>query len=402
MTDVTPADDVPAPDGAPVAAAPAPATKEAASRGWHGRVPASPRRRGTWLPSWEMVTTKQLELRKRRGLMVVVVLLTIGLPFLVLGLRLLFHAVAPKSYGPAGSPTVFQDLIGPMAELGFVVAATLGATAGTTDLTDGLFRHLVITGRSRLSLYFARIPAGCSILVPLVGVAFASLCLVTAYAGTPQPTSVNENGVAIPLHLDQAQLETWLLDHPTETAQMGPGAAIAVPLGPGGPVSVLPRNPAAVRQQVERNIGAIYQSYASDEIAGSNPPVDQMVKIGLWLELEIVIGFLVGLGLGSLTGQRTVATILMIILEIILTPILSNAVIPHLLNAQRLVVGVAMGQLRPSGLASPIQGGHGPRIFGGRGLGIPLMPTWAMIAVIVGWIVGWTVLGAWRMATRDA
>jgi hypothetical protein len=25
-----------------------------------------------------------------------------------------------------------------------------------------------------------------------------------------------------------------------------------------------------------------------------------------------------------------------------------------------------------------------------------------MITVIVGWIVGWSVIGAWRMATRDA
>jgi len=25
-----------------------------------------------------------------------------------------------------------------------------------------------------------------------------------------------------------------------------------------------------------------------------------------------------------------------------------------------------------------------------------------MIAVIVGWIVGWSVIGAWRMMTRDA
>jgi hypothetical protein len=30
------------------------------------------------------------------------------------------------------------------------------------------------------------------------------------------------------------------------------------------------------------------------------------------------------------------------------------------------------------------------------------MPTWAMITVIAGWIVGWSVIGAWRMATRDA
>jgi hypothetical protein len=30
------------------------------------------------------------------------------------------------------------------------------------------------------------------------------------------------------------------------------------------------------------------------------------------------------------------------------------------------------------------------------------MPTWAMITVIAGRIVGWSVIGAWRMVTRDA
>jgi hypothetical protein len=35
-------------------------------------------------------------------------------------------------------------------------------------------------------------------------------------------------------------------------------------------------------------------------------------------------------------------------------------------------------------------------------IGFPPMPTWAMISLIVGWIVGWSGLGAWRMMTRDA
>ena len=39
---------------------------------------------------------------------------------------------------------------------------------------------------------------------------------------------------------------------------------------------------------------------------------------------------------------------------------------------------------------------------GGVGLVIPPMPTWAMTAVIVGWIAGWLAIGAWKMTTRDA
>ncbi len=112
-----------------------------------------------------------------------------------------------------------------------------------------------------------------------------------------------------------------------------------------------------------------------------------MVKIGLWLELGI--GFLVGLGVGSLIGQRTVSTVLMIVLEIIVTPILAAHVIPYFINGQRVVVGIAMDQLRPAGLAGTGAGGPGRVLFGGRGvLEIPPMPTWAMITVIVGWIVG--------------
>jgi len=65
---------------------------------------AAGRRYGSWIPTWGLIATKHLELRRRRTLMVVVVLLTVGLPVLVLGLRLLFHLADPKSYGPAGSP----------------------------------------------------------------------------------------------------------------------------------------------------------------------------------------------------------------------------------------------------------------------------------------------------------
>ena len=180
---------------------------------------AVPGRYRSWIPSWGLITTKHLELRKRRGLMVVAVLLTVGLPVLVLGIRLLFHVADPKSYGPAGSPSVFQFLCQPMAEFGFIIAATLGATAGTTDLTDGMFRHLVITGRSRLALYLARIPAGLSIVLPLVAVAFAIVCLVTSFAGTPQPASVDVNGISVPAQLSQAQLKSWILQHPRQYDQ---------------------------------------------------------------------------------------------------------------------------------------------------------------------------------------
>ena len=85
---------------------------------------------------------------------------------------------------------------------------------------------------------------------------------------------------------------------------------------------------------------------------------------------------------GVNTGQRTLTTITLIGLEIIVTPILAGHVIPYFLDGQRLVVGLAMDQLRPAALAPGTGGGPGGPgrvLFGGRGaLGIPPMPTWAM------------------------
>jgi len=115
---------------------------------------------------------------------------------------------------------------------------------------------------------------------------------------------------------------------------------------------------------------------------------------------------MVALGLGSLMGQRTVPIILLIFIEIIITPPLATHVLPYFIDGQRLLVGVAMDQLQPSSLTGAVMfrpglGGPGPG-GGGPALQIPPMPTWAMISVIAGWIVGWSAIGAWRMATRDA
>jgi hypothetical protein len=368
-----------------------PLLSEARSPARPGRTPAA-RRLGASMPTWDLIATKHLELRKRRGLMITVAVMIIAPTVLILGLRLAFHLFDPAHYGPAGDPTTFDGIANLTAEFGFIVAAVVGAAAATTDLNDGVFRYLVITGRSRLALYLARIPAGLAILVSALAIAFTMLCLVTAYESAPQPTTVSmNNGISIPANFDQAQLQTWVAAHPQQAPQ-------AFQAGPGG---------APVPPPAGRGIATDYTYYTATEDAEFNPAANEMAKIGLWLTLEVGIGFMVGLGLGSLTGQRTLSTILLIALEIIVTPIFARTQIPYFLNGQRLDVGVAMDQLRPAALAPANPGGGGPGpgglLFGGRGaLGIPPMATWAMISVIVGWIVVWSVLGAWRMMTRDA
>jgi len=361
-----------------------------------------------------MIATRCMELRKRRGLMAALILVNIGIPAVFLIIRLLAHAIAPHSYAPAGGYAIFSTMVaGVLFVFGFIVAATLGCTAGSVDLTEGMFRHLVVTGRSRLALYLARIPAGLAILVPLVAAGFAIVCIVCALAA---PTQLSFNGVNVPPGLSQPALETWAAGHADDVIcnfpiNIGPSSDLAQavnsvqcggnngpPVTKGGPG--VPTQPQVTRAQVEdaarRIAGVNFADYSRQFLS---PSISLMVKAGLWLELYAAIGLLVGLGLSSLMGQRTVPVILMIILEIVLTPLLSHAPIAHLLNVQRSLVGIAVTHFEPGGL---------PSVFGGGdhngGPGVPGVTESATVAVciIAGWVVIWTVLGAWRMVKRDA
>jgi hypothetical protein len=364
-----------------------------------------------------MIATRIMELRKRRGLMIALILVTIGIPTVFLVIRLLVHAIAPKSYGPAGGYDIFTALVaGVLYVFGFIMAATLGCTAGSIDLTEGMFRHLVVTGRSRLALYLARIPAGLAIIVSLVAVGFTIVCAVCVFAA---PTTINYDGASVPAGLSRAAFDNWAGTHTTEVfcdfpyaaptpanvrCGNGPGPVSSsgsgvIVKGPPGAAAPAQQTPAMLKSEAIQIAGQDYPAYKRIFLYPSD---SLMIKTGLWIELEAAVGFMVGLGLGSLLGQRTVAVILMIVLEIILTPILSRAHIPHLINLQRAVVGLGVAHLEPSGLGFVFGGGGGGPDAGAATARLVPESTTVAVCVIVAWLVGWTILGAWRMMTRDA
>jgi hypothetical protein len=376
--------------------------------------------RGSWIPTWGMVTTRFMELRKRRGLMVALIAVNIGIPVVFLAVRLISHAADPKSYGPAGGYSIFTSLVtGFMYIFGFIVAAVVGCTAGSVDLTEGMFRHLVITGRSRVALYFARIPAGLAIVIAMVAIGYTIVCAVCVFAA---PTQLNYDGVIVPQGLSRPALDNWAAAHadkvicnfnynggpglngPPPNVPCGNGQSSGPPSGaiiktPKGTLTVPTYTPAQIRAFA---VAVANQDYADYRATFTVPSTSLMIDVGLWIALEATIGFVVGLGLASLMGQRTVPVILLVVLELILTPIFSRHIITHLVNLERGIVGVAMVHIEPGGLPSPF-GGGGPG-GGGGGSGHLLIPesTLAASLVIVGWIVFWTAIGAWRMRTRDA
>ena len=158
-----------------------------------------------------MIATRVMELRNRRGLMVALIVMNIGFPAVFLRIRLLAARVRAACQ-PARRR--LPDLRGSGTRLlytfGFIAAAMIGCTAGSRDLTEGMFRHLVVTGRSRLALYLARIPAGLAIVVPLVAIGYTILCAVCVFAA---PAFIDDSNVNIPPGLSRAGFENWARDH---------------------------------------------------------------------------------------------------------------------------------------------------------------------------------------------
>lgn len=120
-----------------------------------------------------LVRAEFLKLRKRRGLVAVATLLIVvpvAVAFTVLSI---LHQLDPVQHGPAGGVDDLVGSMGVLAQIGVVAAILVGATAGAGDVGAGVFRELVVTGRSRLQLFAARIPGGLALVLPLVAFAFA-------------------------------------------------------------------------------------------------------------------------------------------------------------------------------------------------------------------------------------
>ncbi len=104
----------------------------------------------------QMVAAEILKLRRNRPVMGFALLLSVGVVALFFGWQAAEHASNTQQNSPAGGVVGFGRavrLIGVF--FGSLVAALIGTEAGTADLSSGVFRDLVATGRSRLSLFMS-------------------------------------------------------------------------------------------------------------------------------------------------------------------------------------------------------------------------------------------------------
>lgn len=137
------------------------------------------------LPTPRLVGADLLKLRRRRGLVVVVGLLTVAAIVVTYAVIEILHLSDAAKHGPAGGLQNLGHGAFLISMLGAVAAAIVGSSAGAGDLDAGVYRDLVVTGRWRLALFASRIPSGLAFLLPFVAVAYALAALASVvFAGS--------------------------------------------------------------------------------------------------------------------------------------------------------------------------------------------------------------------------
>jgi ABC-type transport system involved in multi-copper enzyme maturation permease subunit len=108
----------------------------------------------------QMTGADFLKLRRKRGTLIWALVLALGPVLIYFLVAAIQHSSNPVKYGPAGGTHNFTDGLRVVALFfGPLAAILIGVEAGTGDASAGVFRDLVVTGRSRLALFASRVPA---------------------------------------------------------------------------------------------------------------------------------------------------------------------------------------------------------------------------------------------------
>ncbi|HEY1687912.1 MAG TPA: hypothetical protein VGF95_03515 [Solirubrobacteraceae bacterium] len=151
----------------------------------------------------QMVGADLLKLRKKRSTVIWALILVLAPLLIYFIVRAAQHSSSPLKYEPAGGQHGYEDGLQALALFfGPLAGIMIGVEAGAGDAATGVFRDLVVTGRSRLALFVARLPAAIALCWAVVLVGYALLILGT-YAlssGAPTPSGATvANGIGFSL-----------------------------------------------------------------------------------------------------------------------------------------------------------------------------------------------------------
>jgi ABC-type transport system involved in multi-copper enzyme maturation permease subunit len=130
-----------------------------------------------------------LKLRRRRWLVMLSLFLTFGILAIIYAVTVIQHASSPATHSPAGGTSNFRDGLRVLALFfGPLAAILIGVEAGTGDDSAGVFRDLVVTGRSRLALFATRVPAAIALCWTVIVCGFVLLLVGSIVFASNLPT----------------------------------------------------------------------------------------------------------------------------------------------------------------------------------------------------------------------
>lgn len=129
-----------------------------------------------------MIAAEILKLRRHRGTMTIALALSVGITILYFAVIVLRHGGGLDGNRLLGNGTSLMGIY-----FGSFAAILIGAQAGTTDLTSGVFRDLVATGRARLALFGVRVPAAIAVALACTLGGFLVTLLAALVLGTSAP-----------------------------------------------------------------------------------------------------------------------------------------------------------------------------------------------------------------------
>ena len=137
----------------------------------------------------QMTDADVLKLRKKIGTMIWALVLAVAPLLIFFIVRAILHSSSPGEHGPAGGTAGFSDALRLLGLIfGPLAAILIGAEAGASDSSAGVFRDLVITGRSRAALFASRVPAALTVALSITVIGYLIAVAGTyAFAG-PLPT----------------------------------------------------------------------------------------------------------------------------------------------------------------------------------------------------------------------
>ena len=147
----------------------------------------------------QMLRAETKKLTRRKGVMAFTVIGTIGLIVITFAILEIFHLSNSVKYTSIGGISGFQKLVVILGSVTIIPASILGTTAGSQDMESGVIRDMIVTGRSRTTLYLLRLKSAALVwLVPLVIAYLVGLAVVFGLAGgNPLPSRNQVIGGAV-------------------------------------------------------------------------------------------------------------------------------------------------------------------------------------------------------------